>query len=181
MMSGCWKRVRASDGATLVEVLIVLVLLAIVGAVVGSGVMTGLRADAQARDRISAFEDMQFTLERMSREIRAADPLLLADDDEIHVRVFRGGECLEFEYELDGADLMITQRRSTDGCDTFESDSTQLLISDLDAGPMFEYRNSVGDPASDLDETTFVRITFVRSLANQQPVTVSTVVGLRNA
>lgn len=183
-------RRRAADqrGITVVEILVVVALLGIVGAIVASSMVRGFQADAEARDRITAFEDMQVALERMSREIRGANPLLLAEDDQIEVQVLRDGQCLHFRYRLpDGEeDVLVRQRRSTDGCNTFTDLAEQPLMQGLEGGPIFEYRDRHGqvldpDEGPIVGDVRTVRITFQRSLIRDRQVEVNTIVQLRNS
>lgn len=179
------RRLRGDQrGITVVELLVVLTILGIISAIVAVSTIRGLQADSQARERITAFEDMQIALERMSREVRAANPVVSAADDEIVVQVFRDDDWHCFRYALDGSDL-VTQQQSTDGCQTF-SDDERVLVGGLDdVGPaVFAYRDrdgySLTEPIDTGDIGT-VRITFVRSLLGERDVEVSTVVTLRNA
>lgn len=197
-----WRPGRTStdaDGLTLVELLVVLTLLAVVGSMISMAMIRGLQADAQARDRIEAFESMQIAIERMSREIRAANsssaahPLATADGNQIRFQVRRLDEdCLEFHYRLDGDQVTASQWNSTDGCDTLTGGSDQVLVRgiDLTVNPdvdgIFAYydeeRNELEPTDVDFDEeVAFVEIRFVRTLVHdQRPVTVNTIVGLRN-
>ena len=205
------SRARGSAGFTLVELLVVLTLLSVLGAIITASMSRGLQADAQARSRLEAFEDMQLAMERMSREVRAArsvdddEPLLgIGRDngdplyDELEIRVSREDDlCLRFTYKLENeTTLFVTEDRSTDGCDgSFDDEgSPQVMLRDVDLDAIrdssddvqgiFTYRDASGDPiVDDLDDEDIasVEITLGRTLVHdQRPVTVSTVVGLRN-
>lgn len=191
---------RRAAGFTVVELLVVLTLLAVIGAIVAVSMSRGLQADAQARSRIEAFEDMQVAMERMTREIRGASPVRAgeavleeADAETLQFLVRRAGsECLRFRYGVndDGDTLLAAQQRSDDDCaeGTFGAWSEQLLVRDLEPGrpPFTFYRDDDREEALDpgtmrLADVAFVEITFQRTLVlDQRPVTVSTVVGLRN-
>ena len=185
-----------ADGLTLVELLVVLTLLAVVGSMISMAMIRGLQADAQARDRIEAFESMQIAIERMSREIRAAsdatagDLLATANSNEIRFQARRLDEdCLEFHYRLDGDEVIASQWSSTDGCDTLTGGADQVLVRGIDltdVDGIFAYydeeRKALDPTDPDFDqEVAFVEIRFVRTLVHdQRPVTVNTMVGLRN-
>lgn len=183
------QQARSSDGVTLVELLVVLVLLAVIGSLIGTSVTRGLRADAQARSRIEALEDMQLAMERMSREIRAADPLRVADDHEVEVQVRRQDSCRRFTYLYDPADreLTATEERLESDCETVTgSFGPQVLLRDVDAS--FSYwgndrHEEEGTPLAPADpqDVAYVQISLQHELPlEQRPVNVSTVVGLRN-
>ena len=181
-----------SSGFTVVELLVVLLLLGIVSSVVAGGLIRGQRADAQAQARIAAFEEMQIALERVSREVRAAstplpDDVLDEDGEWLQVDVLREGICIRFTFEV-GADdaLRVSEQRSTDDCDNFGTATDRVLVPDLADPAVFTFETNQYDDgeriaATDARDIRFVTITFTRTLFEQQPVTVSTVVGLRNA
>ena len=183
------SRRRAAGGFSLVELLVVMFILAVVGTIVANGLVRGLQADRQAQSRIEAFEDMQIALERVSREVRAAStPLLVAEEDEIQFEVLRDGGCIQFTYWVDEDDaLRSLEERSTDGCVTFDVDTQQILVPRLEPdSTVFVFETDQYDEdgrvlAEDVEEVRFVTISFTRTLVDQQPATVQTVVGLRNA
>ena len=182
------SRRRAAGGFSLVELLVVMFILAVVGTIVANGLVRGLQADRQAQSRIEAFEDMQIALERVSREVRAASTLLVAEEQEIQFEVLRGGGCIQFTYWVDGDDaLRSLEERSTDGCTTFDVDTEQILVPRLKPeSTVFGFETDEYDedgrvPTEEVDEVRFVTISFTSTLVDQQPATVQTVVGLRNA
>ena len=101
---------RGEQGFSLVELLVVLVLTGVVGGVVANGVIQGMQASQRADARIQALSELQRGIERVGRELRAADPLVfevdLSDPDqpdfseEVRAEVHRDGERLRFRYYL---------------------------------------------------------------------------------
>lgn len=189
-------RQDAEGGFTLVELLVVVFLLAIVGSLVGVSMVRGLRAESQAQARIEAFEDMQVALERMSREVRAARlPFVDGESDELELEVLRDGECLRYSYEVDAdGRLWTSESRSADDCDgpfTPDPPAERLFAQNLDPDvDVFEYldRNlepgaSLDPGASDDEAVVAVRITLTQVFPGyeQRPVSLSTIVNLRNA
>lgn len=63
-------------GFTLTELLVVIVLLGLVGAAIASVVTMALHQQTQVQDRGQALTDARNALQRISRDIRRADPLL---------------------------------------------------------------------------------------------------------
>ena len=200
MMSLPTHQARSIRGFTLVELIVVLGLMAIIGAIIATSVSRGLQADTQARSRIEALEDMQVAMERMSREIRAANPVEEAADNAIKVWVHREDSCHLFTYELVGQDLIARQDRFESDCVTSTGTSGELILlqglanDDVDTAvftywstrpghedPGDEDAEPLDTPLTDVGDVSFVEISLVHELAlNQRPITVSTVVGLRN-
>lgn len=171
------------EGLTLVELLVVMVLLAIVGTIIASSIVSGLRADAHARDRIESLEDVQIALERVSRDIRASDPILLAEPNEVMFRVLRDDVCVRITYELDGADLVTSQERFEADCETTIGTGQEgTVLRNLDtATDLFSYTDEAQDPTDSASEIAFVEITFIKGFdLGDNPIEVRTKVGLRN-
>ena len=109
------SRSRARDpheeGVTLVELLIVLVLLGIVGSIVVSVITTGLRNSTTITNRTEAIHDVETSLQRVSREIRVADPLFISNDPhrELAVTIERGGELQLVRFQADSDDRQLLQ------------------------------------------------------------------------
>lgn len=181
------RRCQQQDGLTLVELLVVLLLVSVIGSIVAGGVIRGMRAEAHAQSRIEAFEQMQIAMERVSRDVRAASPLIEAEDDRIQLELTRDGTCFRFTYEVDDDALLVVEERLADDCETPTASSVRVLVPELEPGStvfvyeMDEYDNGERKEADAVDDIRFVTITFTRTLFDQSPVTVRTVVGLRNS
>ena len=98
-------------GFTLVELLVAMLLLSILGSVAAAGVIMTTRATRQGQNRNHAGDDLQKGIERISRELRVADPMRVAQPNDVVVDVYRGGKCLRIEWKLDGA--TVQQRTQT--------------------------------------------------------------------
>lgn len=183
----------AQEGYSLIELLVVMVIFGIVGTIIVGSLARGAQADREAQARIEAFEDMQIALERVSRNVRAASmPLLEADpvNERLQLRLLRDGICSQFTYWVDADALRVREERSTTEECTFSSASETLVVGGLEPGSNVftfesdEYFRDANDDlqretASSVDEIQFVTISFTRAPVGQ-PVTVQTVVGLRN-
>lgn len=198
---------RGEAGVTLVELLVVIAILGVVGAIVTGGVVNGMRAADYGQRRISALAEAQKGLERMSREMRAADPLRVAEPRVAAADVRRGGNLEHYRYSLvadparPGRYHLVEQRRiftdpavfDAPGFDpttaTPDQQSEQVLVADLVDRPVFAYLDRSGEPfdhaatpAPRPDRARRVIVTVERLFdADRGPITVETTVQIRNA
>ena len=198
---------RTQRGFTLVEFLVVLVLIGVIGGIVTSSLIRGLQTADRADDRISATLDLQRAIERVGRELRAADPLIFPTSgatfrQEVRAQVKRDGQTFRYRYYLvdttGGAELREDVRRVVDG-EVVES-RDGLFIADVanlqTDTELFTYyvvdpitgefgEAQCDDPTDaacrDLHLTaTQIRMRLERLLPNQDPIGLETVVNIRN-
>jgi prepilin-type N-terminal cleavage/methylation domain-containing protein len=179
------ERLRRDDqrGFTLVELLVVLLLLGIVGGIVGNAVITSFRSSRATTNRTVALHELEIALQRMTRDLRAADPLVLSSggdyDRQIGAWIDRDGtrEIVRYEIvEVDGNQQLI------------RVDTNQTLVSLVDNGgePVFRYLDEDGeqiecttDCSSAYLRAARVEIRLVREIPNREPVRAITSVGVR--
>lgn len=178
-------RTTADGGFTLVEVLVVLVLMGVVGGVVVSSITTSFRSSANTTSRIVALQELEVALQRMTRDLRAADPLSLSTTGnfsrELGATIDRGGSISTVTYEIvevDGDQQLV------------RIDTGQTLVSLVDNGgqPVFRYLDDEGadvvctpDCATAyLRDTARIEIRLVRALPDGQDVRATTSVGIRS-
>jgi prepilin-type N-terminal cleavage/methylation domain-containing protein len=178
-------RLRRNDqgGFTLVELLVVLVLLGIVGGIVGSAVITSFRSSRATTNRTVALHELETALQRMTRDLRAADPLVLSSsgqyDRQIGAWIDRDGVREIVRYEI--VDVGGIQQ-------LIRVDTNQTLVSLVDNGgePVFRYLDEDGEQipcAADCSSAYLraarVEIRLVREIPNREPVRAITSVGVR--
>lgn len=78
-------------GFSLVELMVVIFFTTVIAGMVTSSVITALQAQRRQMAQLEALNDAKLTLERMTRDVRAANPLEQADADRIDVSVERDG------------------------------------------------------------------------------------------
>jgi Tfp pilus assembly protein PilW len=107
MLTRARRRAADEAGVGLVELMVFLVLASLVGAVYLGGMRGGFRTTTTIEQRSAATAELTFAVERMAREIRAADPIHIgtAGPNGMQVRVFREGQCHRFIYEVSGNQL----------------------------------------------------------------------------
>lgn len=202
---------REETGASLVELMVVGVLLAIVGGIVLTGVVSAHRVARHAESRVQAVTAIHSTLANVSRQVRAADSrdtadtaLAAASPDSVEADVFRGGLRIRYTFTLaDGA--LVERRRewdaTADSTSSPNNDVTRTLMTDLvNSGdpPLFAYHTADGScvtgcldesgtyvdgPASSaaLADIAEVRLAVRRDVGQGPPIEVLTRVVLRNA
>lgn len=206
------RRAFADDsGVTLVESLVVIALISVVGTVVMTGLVRGMSATAQTTNRLDGLAALQASVDRMTRELRAAEPLQFADSSGTTAvaNVYRSNftQHLRYTYRYCPAQGRVVVRREgpapapTGAVASIDCASTTLppLITGVANGnvasggiPMFEYLNSSLSPALTAPQVQHIRVTVRRSIATSPALTcnpatdrncleVQTIVRVRNA
>jgi type II secretory pathway pseudopilin PulG len=182
-------------GASLVELLVVLVLLGIIGGMVTSAVTTAFRSTATTQARIDALQELEVALQRMTRDFRTASELQLAPigdasasfDDYLGADIIRGGTLEPIRYRLVDPGNGDPQR-------LIRVDTGQTLVTLVDNGgePVFSYLRFDGseidcDGLSEaqcgdaiLEGVTTVGIRLVREIDGRAPVAAETRVAVRS-
>lgn len=143
------SRPADEQGFTLVELLVVVVLLGVVGSVALAGIVTAFRTSTNAQERVATLTELETATQRMSREIRMADPVLTSPApaaNALAVAVYRGSGRMTFTYAAAGGVLTETRRTfATPTAATPISTVTTELATDLDldpSDPTFAYRKA---------------------------------------
>jgi prepilin-type N-terminal cleavage/methylation domain-containing protein len=99
-------RLAGTAGFTLVELLAaVAVSLVVVGVVTGT-VIQGLQTQRRQVDQVEALNAAKLAFERVTRDLRAADPLLIAEPDRVRVGILRAGASSVVTYWREGDRLL---------------------------------------------------------------------------
>jgi prepilin-type N-terminal cleavage/methylation domain-containing protein len=142
MTSG--RRRAADDGVTLVELLTAIAISSVLLAFVTGTIVDALHAQHRQVAEVGALDDAKVALERVTRDIRGADPLQEAALDRVAVDVRgEGGSVRSVTYARDG-DLLVATDPSTG--------KSRTLLGDLAAGqPLFLYQLIDGSTATGED------------------------------
>jgi prepilin-type N-terminal cleavage/methylation domain-containing protein len=174
---------RAEAGFTLVELLVVLLLVGVVGSIVTSGLITAMTSTRQTQARIDAMAELQRGAERISRELRAACPIIgTLDPHAVTAAIRRDGERLRHTYQFDiGTGILSQDVTRYDAGSWTTTVSGRPLVQDLvNADATFTYLDIDGETAVLPRDVRTVRLTMRRDLPEQGPIEVETLVSLRN-
>lgn len=190
---------NAEDGFTLVELLIVMVIMGVIGTMVLTSFVSSARSSTTATRQLDAINDLTPAMQRMTRDLRAAAPLLIDDEgdyeSEVGTEFERGGTTYRTHYRLDVSEggttrLMQTRREVGDS----EAPSTAMVAevdNDLSTQPVFTYYDADGEPITCADATPACRdehltaarleILVLRGIEDADAIEYRTSVNIRNA
>lgn len=187
------------DGFTMVELLVIMAILGVVGAVTVAGITSGLRTTSYAQARVETLTETQTAIERISREIRAGDPVREVTDQTLILDVCRDGELLHYRYTVEsvGDQWELVQQRwdfardcPTPDWDPVESDahqtSTRTLVRDLTDAAVFtaldrDDAELAGTATENADDAYRVALRLQREVQDgRDPIEAETTVTLRN-
>jgi prepilin-type N-terminal cleavage/methylation domain-containing protein len=198
-------RLRSEAAFTLVELLVVMVILGVVGGIATTAVVTTLQSASNTQSRVVALNELENALQRITRDLRVADPLQLSPDaSDSDFAVFEtdlgadittasGQESVR--YRLVGDPAAGPQR-------LVREDTGQTLVTLVDNGgePVFEYLRFDGTPllctgnddasldVTDVDDcedilrqAAQIRINLVRVIDDStRPVRAETIIAVRS-
>jgi prepilin-type N-terminal cleavage/methylation domain-containing protein len=196
---------RARDdeaGLTLIELLVTMIIMGVISAVVTAGIITSLTDQRRERTRLDAVSGSQRVLERVTKDLRAANPLVAGDATSVTMLVYHGTACQQRRYYVNASSQLVEEIASypasttclnrTGTLGTASSFVLLAKVANASTDPVFSYRRI--DPAQDalVSVTAPVSAGLVQLVdsvtvslkaglkENQAPVSVSTSVDLRN-
>jgi len=195
MLTRCEVRAGQDEGFTLVELLVSIVLLGVVGAVVTAGIVTAMKTTRQDELRGDGSAKLRIAVERVSQDVRAADPLRIALPQGLVVDEDRRGKCVRSSYQV-AAGLLQTQRTTYDSVATCAANPVTTLpaggwttlLTQVDAASTFIYYNdnsSFGTPVvptpATISALTRVGVYLQQNQREKRgPVSLSVAIDLRN-
>ena len=95
------ERLRDERGVSLVELLVVIVLMSVVGGAMARGMVSGMKATVATQSRFEALGEVQKSVDRMTRELRAAEPLVaLSTGNTAVVETYRDDFGTRWRYTM---------------------------------------------------------------------------------
>lgn len=185
MLTAIRTRVVDDRGLTMVELLVALFLSALIGGAVVNSMSQATRAAQRSQNRITALAELQLAAHRMSRELRAANPITLAQANLVEVQVVRVSQTRTLRYALttSGSTFNLQELNTVGGVTT-----TTVLARGLPAGGMaLEYFDGsftqIAAPvsATEISLIRTIKVTLNRFIPqNTKPITFQTTVDVRN-
>lgn len=199
MLTRLRARLAQEQGVSLVELLVVIVLMSVIGGAATTSLVRSMKVSAATQTRFDALADLQKSVDRMTRELRAAAPLVVggapvvvAEPNRVVVNVFRNNfsEIRRFTYLYCPAQQRIHVRTegpspAPSGAPAAMDCSTTtapILIEDVNnTGAVFQYFTAAGVATTVPSQVRTIRVNVRRALPDQAPITVETRVRVRNA
>jgi len=185
---------RGDEGNTLMELTVVMMLLGIVSAIVSTTMIGAMRSTRQQQNRSYAVAGIQDQLERISRDLRVADPVRAASANSITVDLLKGSTCLRRTWALSGTSLVVTTvtYAAWASCSVFPatvtatSTSTVTALQQVGNGgtPLFTYADGIGNALASPTVTQIgnVAVTLVQTVPEKRVApSFTTSVGVKNA
>jgi prepilin-type N-terminal cleavage/methylation domain-containing protein len=167
------------EGFTLIEMLIVIVLVGILGAIVTTAIADSMKTTRQDYNREFSVTQLQTALERISRDLRVADPAQKAAAQDVVVDVYRNAKCVRTEYKVSGTNLVWESWTFGSTCATYPSTTgatdtgARVLVPNINtassgsSGTYFSFFNDQGTGGSSTAPSPYTRAQIVVT-ANQR-------------
>lgn len=185
MLTAVRDRVADERGLTVTELLVAMFLSVLIGAAVVSSMSQATRTAQRTQNRITALTDLQLAAHRMSRELRAANPITVAQGDLIEVQIVRSTQTRTIRYSLvaSGSTYDLQERRTVGGVTTTSTlarglPSTGMALTYYDAT-----FTAIGAPvsATNMPLVRTIKLSLNRFIPlNTKPITFETTVDVRN-
>ena len=185
------RRLDAEDGVTMIEMLVGVVIMAIAMSIASLSTVHALKVQRRQVAEVDTINRTRIVLERMTRELRAANPLLAAsaDGSQISVQVTRpvtGFNRRITTYQLVGNSLQSSGTLINTATSATQAVPAQTILTGiaLEAGEtLFSYRATDGTvpiSGSDLAKYHTVTINLRMTMSEGGTVLLSDTVTMRN-
>lgn len=176
----------ADDGISLVEMMVAIVITAALGGVLVSSVVRTFQATAQATIRVDVLTSLERAHQRITRSVRAADPVISASATALEVVVHDSRqERRIIRYALSGDRLDQTVRTYTSPSSTTPATTvTTPVIDGLDQTGVttFAYADAAGAPWDGVAATDIATVTItLQATTTSDVIPLTTTVFLRNS
>jgi prepilin-type N-terminal cleavage/methylation domain-containing protein len=198
---------KREEGFSLVELLVVMVIMGAIGGIVVNAIVTSLSSARASTDRTMAIHEMEVALQRVARDLRAANPVFISAEERYHEQIgaaflYDGRirvvnfEVVHPEPDAEDQRQRLVQETTVlnigDDIDDVDPDAMQsqhTLVTTIDNGdePLFRYYDESDNLISCVDECDAayasarkLGIRLVRDVTGQSPVVAETRIHVRN-
>ena len=96
VLNCCQQNIRKSNGFSLIELIVVIVILGILATGISTFISFGTQVYTDATDREKIISSARFAIERLNREIRTAVPNSIRINDNGSTGIITAKQCIEF-------------------------------------------------------------------------------------
>jgi prepilin-type N-terminal cleavage/methylation domain-containing protein len=178
------QRWQQEDGVSLIEVLVGVVIMAVAMSIASTAAVHAMRVQRRQIGEVDAMNRARVTMERLTREVRAANPLLAASADgtSLSVQVTRpvaGFNRKITTYTLVGTTLQMSGQLINTTTSATQTLPTTTVLTGLQLNPgekLFSYVLTDGNPPTPTsDLRMYHSVTITLRLAMPQVSSTSTV------
>ena len=113
---------EADAGFTLMELLVVVFIMGTIGTIVSGTIVQSMQASRREQERVFTVSTAQTALERLTRDLRTADPLVAANLNDVSMLVYRSGHCEQRRWWVDPQSRLLNSiapyTAASDSCAT---------------------------------------------------------------
>ena len=182
-------RLGHEGGATLVEMLVIVILMGVVGSIVTNSLVLAMRTTMRSQDRSYSLAELQKGAERLSREIRSGTPVALSASTAT-LDVIRNGQRHRLTYTITAGGVLQQTKQiwnssaSNPSLIAANSTVTTPVVTDLVVAAPFTYFDregtAIATPAAPYSTVDRVVVTLQRQLDGQPAIRIDSGVELRN-
>jgi prepilin-type N-terminal cleavage/methylation domain-containing protein len=138
------RRLGAQDGFSLVELLVVMAVFGIVAAIATGSVVQSLRVHREQSERVEQLNRTRVALERVTREIRGANPVLTAEANLLELRTQRANQWRTITIRVATRAGEAARLEIRDWADDAPEPPFTALVRNLDSSqPVFRYFDNI--------------------------------------
>lgn len=178
------RTLASTDGFTLVELLVVILIMGLVGGFTVRALVQGYQTSSEVQGRLDTQAQLQDVQIDITRRLRAACPTLVIGDYETTVQVRRpNGDVERFRFYLPAGEVLYEDRDEWDGSAWVDVSDRPIAhgIDNLTAAvPVFTALDEDGNATTSLLDVRAFRTELRRAVPDGDTIVVRTTASLRN-
>lgn len=180
------------SGYSLIELLVVIVILGVVSTITLSTILTSMRNQESQVEHVNALNTAKIGLERLTRDVRHANPITAGDPSTIEMQITEAGTTRTESWRVttvSGETALVRCAGPLVGCTAAGGQVMTSGLSSAPGTPLFTYFDDSGVEiaaaggvlASDLDLVRAIEVTMRVPRRDFPEVELSNLVQIRNA